>query len=118
MSARGWLVVLVLAAVGQAYWVVLRPRMTAGPDGLEIVNGRDTTRLPWKEIRSAEPGITGFTVVATDGRRIVSRHPLQTQPAAKEPTEADTAAAYIAQRAAWERKRSGDRPEYVYPPAR
>jgi hypothetical protein len=107
---------LVLAAVFQTYWMLLRPRLTAGPDGVTVVAGRDVVRLPWAQIRRCEPGTDGLTIICADGRRVLSRFPQQRQAASDSPTEADRAAAYLAQRAAWERKPKGAAPRYEPPP--
>ena len=96
--------------------MLLRPRLTAGPDGVVVVAGRDVVRLPWRDIRRCEPGADGLTIICADGRRVVSRFPQQRQAAASTPTEADRAAAYLAQRAAWERKPKGPAPRYGHRP--
>jgi hypothetical protein len=107
---------LVLAAVFQTYWMLIRPRLTAGPDGVTVVAGRDVVRLPWAQIRRCEPGTDGLTIICADGRRVLSRFPQQRQAASDSPTEADLTAAYLAQRAAWERKPKGAAPRYEPPP--
>lgn len=111
-------VALVLGACVAAWWQVLRPRMTAGPDGIEVVHGRQVVRLPWRDVRRCEPRIDGLHIVGPDGLEVTSRYPAQRKAAADEPTEADLTAAYLAQRAAWARKPTGDPPRYVPPPAR
>lgn len=106
-------VLLVLGVIAQTWWVLLRPKLTAGPDGVVVVSGRTPEHLAWKDIRRAQPGRTGFTIVTTDGREVVSRFPIKRDGT---DTEADAAAAYLAQRAAWERKPSGPAPTYTYEP--
>jgi hypothetical protein len=111
-------VLLVLGVCVQTYWVLLRPRLTAGPDGVVVVAGRTPEQLAWKDIRRAQPGRTGFTIATTDGREVVSRFPVKHAPSDKD-TEADAVAAYLVARAAWERKPTGDAPTYHYePPAK
>ncbi len=107
---------LVLAGIFQTWWMLLRPRLSAGPDGVEVVSGRGLVRLPWKEIRRCEPGPDGVKIVCAGGREVLSRVPQQRKTAAAEPTEADLTAAYLAQRAAWARKPSGPAPTYTPPP--
>jgi len=109
-------VVLVLAAVGQTWWNLLRPKLTAGPEGVVVVNGRAPVHLPWQEIRRVEAGREGLTIICAGGRSVVSRFPQQRPAPAEQRTEADAAAAYLAQRAAWERKPSGPAPVYKPPP--
>ncbi len=109
---------LVLAVIFQTWWMLLRPRLSAGPDGVEVVSGRSVVRLPWKEIRRCEPGSEGLTIVCAGGREVLSRVPQQRKSAAAEPTEADLTAAYLAQRAAWARKPSGPAPTYIPPPSK
>lgn len=109
-------VALVLAAIGQTWWSLLRPKLTAGPDGVVVVNGRTPLYLPWQEIRRVEAGKEGLTIICAGGRSVVSRFPQQRPAPAQQLTEADAAAAYLAQRAAWERKPSGAAPVYQPPP--
>jgi len=107
---------LVLAVIVQTWWMLLRPKLSAGPDGVEVVSGRGVVRLPWQEIRRCEPGPDGLKIVCAGGREVLSRVPQQRRAAADEPTEADQTAAYLAQRAAWARKPSGPVPAYIPPP--
>lgn len=118
--AFGWLatigVLLVLAAAFQVWWMVLRPHLTAGPDGVEVVAGRDPVRLPWSDIRRAEAGPQGLRIVCTDGREVISKFPQQTKASTPgEQTEADRCAAYLAQRAAWARRADGTPPPRYQP---
>jgi hypothetical protein len=108
-------VALVFAAIGQTWWRMLRPKLTAGPNGVVVVNGRAPVHLPWQEIRRVEVGPEGLTIICAGGRSVVSRVPRQQSAPSEQRTEADAAAAYLAQRAAWERKPSGPAP--VYQPA-
>jgi len=109
-------VALVLAVVARTWWVLLRPKLTAGPDGVQVVHGRIPVHLPWPEIRRCEPTPEGLKIIAKGGREVLARYPQQRVPAATEPTEADAAAAYLAQRAAWARRPTGPMPVYVAPP--
>jgi hypothetical protein len=113
-------VALVIVLVAWTWWVLLRPRLTASPDGVEVVHGRTPVRLSWPEIRRCEPTTDGLKITVRDGREVVARYPQQRTPAATtvsaEPTEADATAAYLAQRAAWARKPTGPMPVYVPPP--
>jgi hypothetical protein len=121
LLAFGWMallgVFLVSLAVANTWWNLLRPKLTAGPDGVRVVSGRTPVSLPWKEIRRCQPGPDGLTIVCADGREVVSKFPQQRKAAADTPTEADAAAAYLAQRAAWARKPNGPVPVYQAPPA-
>jgi hypothetical protein len=110
-------VTLVVVLVARTWWVLLRPRLTAGPDGVEVIHGRTPVRLSWSEIRRCEPTPDGLKITLKDGGTVIARYPQQPAAAAAEPTEADAAAAYLAQRAAWARKPTGPLPVYV-PPAR
>jgi hypothetical protein len=106
-------VLLVLGVIAQTYWVLLRPRLTAGPDGVDVLAGRTQEHLDWRDIRRAQAGRTGFTIVTTDGREVVSRFPVKK---GNDDTEADAVAEYLAQRAAWARKPTGPAPTYTYQP--
>jgi hypothetical protein len=108
-------VTLVLALVARTWWVLLRPRLTAGPDGVLVVNGRVPVHLTWPEIRRCEPTPDGLKITARDAREVVARYPQQPAVAAAELTEADAASAYLVQRAAWARKPTGPLPVYVAP---
>jgi hypothetical protein len=111
-------VLLVLGVIAQTYWVLLRPKLVAGPDGVLVLAGRHPEQLAWSDIRRAQPGRTGFTIVTTDGREVVSRFPVKRSPC-DTGTEADAVADYLAKRAAWARKPSGPAPTYTYqPPAK
>lgn len=109
-------VVLVMAAVARTYWVLLRPSMTAGPDGVRIVWERTPVRLAWKEIRRVEPTLEGLKITCSGGREVLARYPQRPAGRVKDLTEADATAAYLAQRAAWERKPTGPEPTYTPPP--
>jgi hypothetical protein len=110
-------VVLVLAVVAQTWWNLLRPKLTAGPDGVDVVSGRTPVHLDWSEIRRCEPTTQGLKIVGTNGREVLSRFPQQRAANAASPTEADATAAYLAQRAAWARKSTGPAPTYTAPPS-
>jgi hypothetical protein len=109
-------VALVLALVARTWWQLVRPRMTAGPDGIEIVSGRRPERITWSEIRRCEPTVEGIKIVCSGGREVLARYPQQPPRPVPERTEADATAAYLAQRAAWERKPTGPAPVYDPPP--
>jgi Bacterial PH domain len=109
-------VVLVLVLIAWTWWVLLRPRLTASPDGVEVVRGRAPVRVSWPEIRRCEPTPDGLKITVKDGREVVARYPQQRVAATAEPTEADAAATYLAQRAAWARRPTGPMPVYVPPP--
>jgi hypothetical protein len=109
-------VVLVLAAASQVWWMILRPRLVAGPDGVDIVQTRAPIHVDWRDIRRAEAGPDGIRIYCSNGREVTSRFPHQTKPdVAGQDTEADRVATYLGQRAAWERRPSGDRPKYQPP---
>ena len=109
-------VALVLAVIVQTWWTLLRPRLSAGAEGVEVVSGRGVVRLSWSEIRRCEPGPEGVKIFCTNGREVLARYPQQRTVAANQPSEADLTAAYLAQRAAWARKPSGPVPSYIPPP--
>ena len=108
-------ILLLLAAAGQVYWAVLRPRLSAGPGGVEVLLGRQPVHLDWQEIRGCDVGPKGLTILCAGGREVISRYPRPaTSKAGKgEPTEAERVATYLAQRAAWARK-SGNKPPPRY----
>jgi hypothetical protein len=110
-------VVLVLGAASQVWWMILRPRLQAGPDGVDVVVRREPDHVDWADIRRVEPGPDGLKIFCTGGREVVSRFPQQTRPKPGEPpeSEADRVAAFLAQRAAWTR-RPGDGPPPRYQP--
>lgn len=109
-------VLLVLGVIARTWWVLLRPRLTASPEGVEVVHGRAPVSLEWPEIRRCEPTPDGLKIFVKDGGVVVARYPQRPAVAVSESTEADAAAAYLAQRAAWARKPTGPLPVYVPPP--
>ena len=112
-------VVLVLAATSQVWWMILRPRMVAGPSGVDIVLHREPVHVDWRDIRRAEAGPEGIKIYCANGREVTSRFPTQTKSAgAGQETEADRVAAYLGQRAAWERRPGGGQPPRYVPPER
>jgi hypothetical protein len=110
-------VVLVLAAVVRTYWVLLRPSLTAGPEGVQVVWERTPVRLAWSQIRRVEPTIEGLKITVSGDREVLARYPQQPAGRVSGATEADLTAAYLAQRAAWARKPAGPEPTYTPPPA-
>jgi len=107
---------LVAALVGYTWWVVLRPRLTAGPDGVRIVSARTPVEVAWKDIRSCDATPQGLKIMLSGGREVLARYPQQPARPVKGTTEAEATAVYLAQRAAWARKPSGPPPQYVAPP--
>jgi hypothetical protein len=111
-------VVLVLGATSQVWWMILRPRLMAGPNGVDIVLHRQPDHVDWRDIRRAEAGRDGIKIYCSNGREVTSRFPTQSKPVvAGEETEADRVAAYLGQRAAWERRPSGTEPPRYQPPS-
>jgi hypothetical protein len=114
--AYGWLatigVVLVLLIIGQLWWQVLRPRLTADTDGVEVVAGRRPERFAWTDIQRTEVGPQGTLLVLRGGREVRSRFPYGVRSTGS-PTDADRAAEFLAARAAWARKKNGPPPVYV-----
>ena len=109
-------VVLVLAAASQVWWMILRPRLVAGPMGVDIVQGREPVHVDWRDIRRAEASPDGIKIYCSNGRQVTSRFPQQTKAGvAGQETEADLVASYLGQRAAWERRPSGGQPKYQPP---
>jgi hypothetical protein len=110
-------VALVLAACARTWWVLLRPRMTAGPSGVEIISGWAPVHLKWQEIRGVEPVREGLKITYGKNREVMARYPQQPvlAPGSRvQPTEADVTAAYLTERAAWARKPKGAAPTYSY----
>jgi hypothetical protein len=107
-------ILLVLAASFQVWWSTLRPRLTAGPQGVVMVEGREPVRLAWRDIRRCEVGPRGLKILCTDGRELTPRFPAAPRgvPVAAPDSEVARAAAYLTNRAAWSRKTSGPRPRY------
>src|SRR5258708_31211555 len=68
-------VLLVLAAASQVWWMILRPRLMAGPEGVDIVSGREPVHVDWRDIRRAEAGNDGIKIYCSSGREGTSRFP-------------------------------------------
>jgi hypothetical protein len=117
----GWLatigVVLVVLIIGQLYWQVLRPRLTADEDGVEIVAGRRPERIAWTDIQRTEVSPKGTLLVAKGGHEVLSRYPygLRSTSSTQAQTDADRAAIFLAARTAWAKRKDGPPP--VYTPA-
>lgn len=117
--AYGWLatigVVLVLLIIANLWWQVLRPRLTADRDGVEIVSGRRPERAAWSDVQRTEVGPQGTVIVVKGGRELRSRFPFgaRSTSSSQPETEADRAAAFLAARAAWGRRKDGPPPVYV-----
>src|SRR5262245_8170726 len=107
---------LVLALVVRTWFLVLRPQLTAAPDGVRIIADRTPVELAWSEIRRVEATGSGLTIVCSGGREVRARYPQQPARPLGVTSEAEATAAYLAQRAAWERKPTGPVPVYVAPP--
>jgi hypothetical protein len=107
---------LIVALVARTWWVLLRPKLTAGPDGVQVIHRRTPAHLDWTEIRRCEPTPSGLKITVRNGLEVVARYPQQPAGPATELTEADATAAYLAQRAAWARRPTGPLPVYVPPP--
>jgi hypothetical protein len=96
------------------WWGVVRPRLTAGPDGIEVVLGRTPTMVAWTDLRRAEAGPTGLTITVSGGTTVQSRWPQRDRGAKPtDVTEADRVAAYLVQRGEWTRRPKGPMPEFV-----
>jgi hypothetical protein len=83
-------------------WVrILRPRMVATDDGVEIHNGRRTERVAWRDIVRCEAGYDGTVITCSDGRQVLAPYPQKSNLATwlGRTTKADRAAVYIADRA-------------------
>ena len=109
-------VALVLGAVGRIWWMVVRPRMVAGPEGVDVLWTRTPEHIDWKDIRGVEPTQEGLKIACSGGRTVLARYPQKPAGRLTEPTEAEVTAAFLAQRAAWQRKPSGPEPVYTPPP--
>jgi hypothetical protein len=135
-------IILVVGVMAQVWWQLLRPKLTAGPDGVDVVSDRHPVHLDWSQVRRAEPGPKGLTIICADGRAIQSRVPHAAKPASAKPASAKPASAkpasakptatksgagepargelelaadYLTRRAAWARKSAGPRPRYEAP---
>jgi hypothetical protein len=119
--AYGWLAsiaaVFAILIAGQLWWQVLRPRLTADADGVEVVSGRHPERVGWADIQRTEVSPKGTLLVARGGREIFSKYPygVRSASSAQADTEADRAATFLAARAAWGKRRTGPPPVYVPP---
>src|SRR5262245_44389027 len=119
--AYGWLasiaVVFAVLIGGQLWWQVLRPRLTADADGIEVVSRRQPERVGWADIQRTEVSPKGTLVVVRGGREIFSKYPcgVRSSSSTQADTEADRAAAFLAARAAWGKRRTGPLPAYVPP---
>lgn len=120
LSRYGWYaaigVTLVMSACAVTWWNLLRPKLTAGPDGVDVVTGWSPVHLAWREIRRCESGREGLMIFCADGRAVLSRFPQQRRAVNAATTEADLAASYLTERAAWARKPKGPAPTYSPPP--
>ena len=118
LRAYGYLaiigVALVVALSARVYWVLLRPKLTAGPGGVQVVDGLAPVHVPWPEIRRCEPTPEGLKIFTRNAGVVRARYPQQPAKVAG-PTEADATAAYLVQRAAWARRPTGPMPVYVPP---
>ncbi len=103
-------IVLALAAAFQAYWQVLRPQLSAGPEGIRIISGRQPVSLSWRDIRRCEATARGLTIVTGDGREVVARFPSLTARDHDDDSVAARVATYLTHRASWERRPNGPRP--------
>jgi hypothetical protein len=83
---------------------------------VRVVADRAPVELAWSQIRRVEADGSGLTIVCSGGRTVRSRYPQQPARPLGATSEAEAAAAYLAQRAAWERKPTGPVPVYVPPP--
>jgi hypothetical protein len=66
-----------LAAAAAAAAVVtwrcaLHPRLTAGPDGLVVVNPWHTLVVPWADVAGVAPGYSGIEIARRSGRTVVA----------------------------------------------
>lgn len=117
--AYGWLasIAAVFAVLigGQLWWQVLRPRLTADADGIEVVSGRRPERVGWADIQRTEVSPQGTLVVTRGGREVHSKYPYGVRSPGPGDTEADRAAAFLAARSAWGKRRTGPMPVYVPP---
>jgi hypothetical protein len=105
---------LVLAAIGQVWWMILRPRLTAGPDGVVIVAARTPVRLAWKEIRGVQASTDGLKITVANGREESATYPRLGRGEAKGTGEAERVAAFLMQRAAYARRPTpGPPPTYT-----
>lgn len=119
LMAYGYLAVigvaLVVALAARVWWVLLRPKLTAGPGGVEVVHGLVPVVVNWPDIRRCDPTSEGLQILTRDGGAVLARYP-QRRAGVAGPTEADATAAYLVQRAAWARRPTGPMPVYVPPP--
>jgi len=107
-------VALLAALAARVWWVLLRPKLTAGPGGVQVVHGLAPVHVPWPEIRRCEPTPEGLKIFTRNAGVVRARYP-QLPAGVAGPNEADATAAYLVQRAAWARRPTGPMPVYVPP---
>ena len=95
----------VFAVAAYRLWTVVRPRLVATADGIEIHDGRRHETVAWQDISYVEVGYSGTVIHRTDGGRMVSRMPQKANISTwlDRDTPADEAATYIGNRAALSR---------------
>lgn len=70
-SSSPWLIWLLLLPLGAAWWV-LRARVVADEDGLEVGNGLGVHRHPWADVEGVDIPRTGpVRLLLTGGRRVL-----------------------------------------------
>jgi hypothetical protein len=114
-------IVFGVAIIFFLWWGVIRPKLIAGPDGVEAVLGRTPVTVAWRDIRRAVAGPTGLKITVVGGTEVLSRWPQRDRGAKlTDVTEADRVAAFLVQRAEWARRPKGPEPQFVPapPPAR
>jgi hypothetical protein len=103
--------ILAVLIIGNLWWSVLRPRLTADDDGIEIVQGRQPRRVAWRDIQRTEVSPKGTLIVVRGGEEILSRVPFGVRSTSSgAQTEADRVAIFLAARTTWARRRDGTPP--------
>ncbi len=70
-ASSGWLNWLVLLPVACGVWVV-RARVVAGPDGVEVCNGLRATQVPWSAVEGFQVPRRGpLRLLRTSGRPLL-----------------------------------------------
>jgi hypothetical protein len=116
--SAGWYatigVLLVLGIIFNLWWIILRPKLVVGREGIEVVSGWQPATVAWKDVQRCEVSPKGTLLVLRGGQEVVSKFPAGGRAKDSDPpSEADRAAAYLAACVAWG-KRGGSEPMPVY----
>ena len=122
--SAGWYATLGVVLVGgiifNLWWIILRPRLIAGRDGIDVVSTWRPVRIAWKDVQRCEVGPKGTLIVSRGGQETTSKFPSgdRSTSSTDTPTEADRAAVFLAACAAWGRRPSTEPMPVYEPPAK